>query len=74
MAPLPRPGWEHHQAALRELRANDEWLARLRRAFMDRVNRTGHARPDSARECEVVMRRVTNGERGCANPTEHRRP
>lgn len=50
----------------------DAWYSRLRLAFLDRVERTGHARPYSAADCEEVMRRVTNGERGCANPAEHR--
>lgn len=29
--------------------------------------------PGSAADCEREMRRLTDGERGCANPAEHRR-
>ncbi len=34
---------------------------------------TAHARGTAA-DCEREMRRLTDGERGCANPAEHRAP
>lgn len=30
-----------------------------------------HQRPWRASTCEQIMREITNGDRGCANPREH---
>jgi hypothetical protein len=40
-------------------------------AIMRLIDSPPHRAAGTAEDCEVEMRRLTNGERGCANPAEH---